>query len=259
MATVVAVPRIEIAERAGVGLTGAERPSEDYVVRTENAVALLDGATEFRANLPSGGWYAYRLARWIEANLSGTPERELAAVLADSIREVAEEHGLRARNCPSSTVAILRWNEHAVDALVLADSPVVVFTRSGHDVLSDTRLPDLRDSGQLRTRADVDRLRNTPGGFWVAEADPTAAEHAVRRSWRRDEVEAVLLATDGVSVGIDTYGILDWPRTLTLARGHGAASVLDAVRAAELSDPHGCRWPRIKRHDDQALALIDFC
>ncbi|EHR48780.1 hypothetical protein SacmaDRAFT_0479 [Saccharomonospora marina XMU15] len=252
------MPRIEIAERAGVGLAGDERPSEDYVVRTGNAVALLDGATEFRANLPSGGWYACRLARRVEANLGSAPQRELAEILADSIREVAAEHDLRPRDCPSSTVAMLRWSTRTVDALVLADSPVVVFTPSGPDVLSDTRLTRLRDSGVLRTRADVNRLRNASGGFWVAEADPTAAEQALRRSWPREQVEAVLLATDGVSVGVDTYGVLDWPGMLALAREQGTAGVLDTVRAAELSDPHGKRWPRVKRHDDQALALIDF-
>jgi hypothetical protein len=30
------------------------------------------------------------------------------------------------------------------------------------------------------------------------------------------------------------------------------------VRTAEESDPHGARWPRPKRHDDQALAVVSF-
>jgi hypothetical protein len=30
------------------------------------------------------------------------------------------------------------------------------------------------------------------------------------------------------------------------------------VRAAEHGDPHGHRWPRVKRHDDQALIMVDF-
>jgi hypothetical protein len=30
------------------------------------------------------------------------------------------------------------------------------------------------------------------------------------------------------------------------------------VHAAERGDPAGFQWPRSKRHDDKALALVDF-
>jgi hypothetical protein len=34
--------------------------------------------------------------------------------------------------------------------------------------------------------------------------------------------------------------------------------VLDRVRAAELADPDGRRWPRPKPHDDQAFVIAHF-
>lgn len=252
------MPRIEIAERAGVGADGLPRPSEDHVVVTANTVVVLDGATAPHDQPHSGGWYARRLAERLEKDLTSAPTDDLGALLAGSIAAVAAEHRLPARRSPSSTVAMLRWCADSVEALVLADSPVVVFTASGPEVLADTRLSDLRRAGRLRTRADVDRLRNTRGGFWVAEADPTAAAHAVRRSWPRRDVEAVLVATDGVSIGVEQYHVMDWPWMLELVRARGAGAVLDEVRGAELGDPSALRWPRAKRHDDQALALIDF-
>lgn len=251
-------PRVDIAERAGVGLDGTSRASEDCVVITPNAVALLDGATETRESLPSGGWYARRLAARIQVELSAAPEADLAALLAESIQAVALDHDLHPGQSPASTVTVLRWNDHRIDALVLADSPAVAFTRSGPEVLVDTRPTDLRTAGILRTSADADRLRNVEGGFWVAEADPAAAAHALRRSWDRRDVEAVLLATDGVSIGVDEYGVLNWPDALVLARERGGDAVLDIVRAAEHADPGCVRWPRSKRHDDQALAIVDF-
>ena len=101
-------------------------------------------------------------------------------------------------------------------------------------------------------------LRNTEGGFWVAEADPDAAYHAVRANWPRGEVGMVLVASDGVSCGVDDYQLFDWPEVVALVRARGPLAVLDAVRAAERADPHGSRWPRAKPHDDQALAVIDF-
>ncbi|WP_199430942.1 protein phosphatase 2C domain-containing protein [Qaidamihabitans albus] len=253
------MPRIDIAEQAGVGVHGRPRPTEDKVVTTGNAVVLLDGATEFRDDLPSGGWYAARLAEQLDVRLRERPDDDLSALLADAITGVTTEHDLRPGHSPSSTVAMLRWTEHRIDTLVLADSPVVVFHRSGRmDVLADDRLLALRKGGALRTRADVSRLRNAEGGFWVAEADPAAAGHALHRSLPRADVDAVLLATDGVAIGVDEYRILGWPDVLCLAREKGAAAVLDTVRAAEHDDPDGARWPRSKRHDDQAFALIDF-
>ncbi|ASR33908.1 hypothetical protein BAY61_01650 [Prauserella marina] len=251
-------PVVDIAEQPGVGLDGLPRPSEDVVVTTGNAVVVLDGATEFREGLPSGGWYATRLGERIESLLLAAPYDDLGSVLGKAIADVTEAGGLTRRHSPASTVAMLRWTDDRIDALVLADSPIVAFGRSGFEVVADTRLDELRGSGRLRTRGEVNRLRNSEGGFWVAEADPGAANRALRRSWAREEIEAVVLATDGVAVGVDDYRVLEWPSVLSIARERGAAGVLDAVRAAELGDPGRIRWPRAKRHDDQALALIDF-
>jgi hypothetical protein len=67
------------------------------------------------------------------------------------------------------------------------------------------------------------------------------------------------MATDGVACGVDDYRIFsDWSAVLDLALSRGAPAVLDLVRDAERSDPHGIRWPRPKPHDDQALVLLDF-
>ncbi|MGI6870438.1 hypothetical protein [Amycolatopsis sp. 3B14] len=244
---------IHVAERPGVGLDGRPRPTEDRVVVLDRAVAVLDGATSADPEQPSGGWYAERLAAQLERELPG----DLRPALARAIATVAREHGLRPGSSPSSTVAMLRWDDDRVDALVLADSPIVAFGQSA-DVLADDRLTTLRRAGRLRTQQAVRALRNRPGGFWVAEADPSAADHALTRSWPRAALDAVLLATDGVSCGVDEYGLFTWPEALRLARARGVDAVLDSVRAAEDGDPDGTRWPRAKRHDDQALVLVEF-
>ncbi|TDV46914.1 SpoIIE family protein phosphatase [Actinophytocola oryzae] len=271
-------PRIEVAERAGVGLDGAIRPSEDVVVVLPNAVVLLDGATSLDPSLPSGGWYASRLAGELAGRLAGYPDTDLADLLAGAIKSVARDNGLVPGRSPSSTVALLRWTDTVVEGLVLADSPIVAFTREGPSLLADTRIERLpRGSGyrdQLRSGGGYGerhvialrqagqttaRRRNVEGGFWVAEADPDAAHQAERTTWPRDTVTTVLMATDGVTCGIDPYGVFaDWQALRDLATTSGPESVLDQVRAAELDDPAGTRWPRPKPHDDQALVVIDY-
>lgn len=268
-----------MAEQPGVGLDGSARPSEDVVVVRPDAVIVLDGATSLRTDLPSGGWYASRLAAAIAERLEEPHPADPADVLAAAIRAVSAENGFVAGHSPSSTVALLRWTETAVDALVLGDSPVIAFGPGGPTVLADDRLAAVprRGGGGYRTRlrsgagygpdhvaalresgAAMDRLRNREGGFWVAEADPAAAYRARRARWPRAEVHAVLMATDGVSCGVDDYQIFpDWQAVLDLARRHGPRAVLDRVRAAERSDPDGSRWPRPKPHDDQVLVLVE--
>ncbi|MFD7652957.1 protein phosphatase 2C domain-containing protein [Actinosynnema sp. NPDC059797] len=246
------MPEITTAERAGVGLDGLPRPTEDRVVVLPDAVALLDGATSPTPRERDGGWHSRHLAAELAAELAAHPA-DLADALARAIERLARVHGLTPGDSPSSTVAILRWTDTSVDALVLADSPVVVFTDRGFDVLADTRLRDLRGK--------VDRItdwRNREHGWWVAEADPAAAHRAVRRSWPRHGVRAALVATDGVSCGVDDYDLFTWPDVVEITREKGAEAVLDAIRAAEAGDPNRTAWRRPKVHDDQALAVVAF-
>lgn len=266
------MPSIEVAEAPGA------QHSEDVVITVDGAVALLDGATSLRPTARNGGWYARTLAAALGDGL--TSDTDLAELLANAITRVSAEHGLEPGNSPSSTVSMLRWDAESVEALVLADSPVVVFTDSGEHPVLDERLANLRSEGRggyrerLRSgggfdtehhaalRAAVDatgRWRNVEGGFWVAEADPRAAHHAFRGQWPREHVHAALLASDGVACGVDDYGCFaDWSSVLAEVRANGPDAVLQRVRAAERSDPDGIRWPRPKRHDDQALAVVRF-
>lgn len=271
-------PRIEVAERPGVGLDGAVRPSEDVVVVLPQAVVLLDGATSLDPDLPSGGWYASRLAGELAGRLAGYPDTDLADLLAAAIKTVARDHNLTPGKSPSSTVALLRWTDTQVEGLVLADSPIVAFTADGPSVLADTRIDHLPRGSVYRDRLSsgagygenhvvalqkavetTAQRRNVDDGFWVAEADPEAAHRAERRTWPRSTVTTVLMASDGVTCGLNTYGVFpDWQGIRDLASTEGPEAVLDRVRTAEQSDPNGTRWPRPKPHDDQALVVLHY-
>ena len=271
-------PMIITAEAAGVGIDGAERPTEDRIVVPPNAVILLDGATALDKRDHTAAWYVDHLSAELATQLGTNPQADLRDTLAQAIATLAARHHLTPGKAPSSTVALLRWTPDHLDALVLADSPIVAFTPTGPDVLADDRIAALpKRPGGYRARltdgagfdpghvaalraagARTGSLRNIPGGFWVAEADPAAAQQARTKRWPRANVHAVLMASDGVSCGIDDYRILTWPQTLDLATTQGPQAVLDEVRKAEQNDADGQRWPRPKRHDDQALALIRF-
>lgn len=237
---------IEFAERPAPG-----RPTEDRVFTLPNAVIVLDGVTSHRPPDRNGGWYADTLGNELVRSIA--EQDDLADLLAGAIERIATRYDLSPGDAPSSTVSITRWTDDSVEALVLADSPVVAFGTTPH-VTADTRLADLR--GQVDRISD---WKNRAGGWWVAEAIPEAAHQAVRATWPREDITAVIMATDGVSCGVDDYEIFEnWQEVLDLADRKGLEAVLDEVREAEDLDPDRLRWPRYKTHDDQALVVIRF-
>jgi hypothetical protein len=240
------VAKVERAERPAPG-----RPTEDRVFVLPNAVIVLDGVTSRRPPDRNGGWYAETLGTELAGTI--TQEGDLADLLATAIKQVRTTYDLTPGDAPSSTVAITRWTDTRIEALVLADSPIIAFGKKTH-VTADTRLANLRSQVDLITE-----WKNREGGWWVAEALPEAAHQAVRATWPRKEITTVIMATDGVSCGVDDYKLFkNWQEVLDQANTKGLESILDEVREAELSDPNHTRWPRYKTHDDQALAVIRF-
>lgn len=238
---------IRTAERSAPG-----RPTEDRIFTLENAVVVLDGVTSTRPSTRNGAWYAQTLGQELLAQLTGS-SADLADLLTVAIGNVNERHGLAPGDSPATTVAIVRWTDRVVDVLVLADSPVIAFGDTT-TVIADTRIAALRP-----TAKDILSYKNRPGGYWVAEADPRAAHQAIRKTLPRESVRKVIIATDGVSCGVDDYRIFPtWQAVLDLITVTGLEAVLDQVRVAELTDPTRSRWPRFKIHDDQALAFVDF-
>ncbi|WP_433074388.1 hypothetical protein ACQP1P_27285 [Dactylosporangium sp. CA-052675] len=176
----------------------------------------------------------------------------------------------------------MNWiDTERADLLVLGDSPAVIRWTSGRtELVGDDRLAatapaeraayreHLRagrgfDTGFAALIAAVQRTErlgfNRPHGFWVAEAEPAAARHAVERTVAIRDLAALILMSDGASAGVCDYGLTDWAGLGDALRDHGVGAWLRRVHAAEESDPRGCRWPRTKRHDDKTAVEVAAC
>jgi hypothetical protein len=263
--------RVRTATRAG-----GDAPSEDRVFVAPNAVMVLDGASAPDPGVKSGGWLADVLGQRLVDLVTAESTEPLQTLLATAIRSVADEYELLPGEAPSTTVSVVRWDADRVQVLVLGDSPVVALFRSGTvDVIRDDRLKAVATPERAAMRAgggfgfenrgawqrlhDRERAsRNRDGGYWIAEAEPKAAEHALVAEWDRADLSAVLAMTDGVAVGPTRYGVpASWGAAFASAR-RSPSELVDAVHAAERGDPAGFQWTRSKRHDDKALALVDF-
>ncbi|MEU4397556.1 hypothetical protein [Micromonospora orduensis] len=250
--------RVSLATSAGqVG-----RPNEDFVGAVPGAVVLLDGAGIPGAEaLCSHGvvWYTRRLGGTLLGHLSRDDGRDLAAILATALGEVAAEH---AHTCdiadpasPQATVALVRAHRGRLDHLVLADSFLVLDrARAGPLVITDEREVVARRhcaaplEGVAPGTPEYDRVRascvtalrarrNRPGGYWIAKDDPRAAREAVTGSSSLGDLNGVALVSNGASRIVDPYGLTDWPGVLELLRAGGPAGVIARVRQAEAQAP----------------------
>lgn len=260
------------ATRSGTG-----KSNQDRVWCLPNAAAVLDGASSEWPAGRDGGWYADNLASELELAMADSAGRGLRSVLEEAIYAVAARMG---EDRPSCTVGLARWDSGTLELLVLGDVTAVVFLSSGElVVVTDDRLdtvaPELRRAYKESLRAGNGfgakhrshlaalqtaqrAMRNIPGGYWIAEADPSAAGYAYRRTFPLSSVAALLLVTDGVSKAVSQYKLLDWERLRTVATGDGPEALFDHICRAEEQDPDGRRWPRGKQKDDKALAYVGF-
>lgn len=245
------------------------KPSEDRIFVTDNAVILLDGATDYEARRYSGGWIAEQVGQRLRNELIDDPGVELMKVVESVIVELVDTYDLTPGQAPSTTLALLRVHHDQVDALVIADSPIIIKQRSGALAeVRDRRLdqissryprpkgsPSHSDPDWVDRYRSIESHRNQPDGFWTISASPEAADEAVVADLPLSEFEAALLMTDGVSVLKDTYEPEGWASSFDQLVAEPQVAVDRAVYL-ERQDADCQRWPRGKRHDDKAIASV---
>lgn len=249
--------------------------SDDKIFITDNAVIMLDGASAFVPVQIPANTYADRLGRELRDLLTENDEADLTGILADAIRTTATAFDLRPGESPSSTVTILRRRGDQLDIFVLGDNLVVL----PDETLTDERMDELDLAPRRRYRERLAggggyddehkalltelqtqqaTYRNVEGGYWIAEADPTAAAQAL--VWTRPvaTVPWAVLATDGAYNTMQHIGGADWSQ-LTTAGADDLADLLDRCQIWEAEDdPTGKQLPRAKRHDDKSIATVTF-
>jgi len=261
--------RIEYAELAGRG------GSDDRTFLTPNAVIMLDGASAFVPVPVPAAQYAEVLGQHIRDALLSDPEGDLTEIVRAAIAATRAQLGLTPGESPSSTVAIARAARSSLDLFVLGDTEIIMPS----EVLRDNRMDELDIPARRKYRqrlangsgydqehrallrelqTEQARRRNQPDGYWIAEADPSAADHAVQASRALSEVPWVVLATDGAYETMRHLQLDRWTE-IAASSGDDLAALLARCQEWEaMEDPDGRQHPRSKRHDDKSLAVMRF-
>ena len=257
--------------------------NEDFAAVSPSAAVLLDGAGTPRG-VETGcvhgvAWFARMLGTVLLAEIEDPAARPLADCLAAAISRVRPMHegacDLAHPGSPTATVLAIRVAAGQLYYLALADSSIVLTgADGGSEVITDRRLDEVLSSTRATVRnislsdpgypeafrqhiLEVQRVRNRPGGFWVASPDPAAARNAVTGSRPLAGLRSVLLLSDGASRPADLFGLETFAGLAERAWVHGPGDLVRLVREAEASDPDGRRWRRSKAHDDVTAVYCD--
>ena len=181
---------------------------------------------------------------------------------------------------PAACLILLKRYDRAWQALRLGDScllargsdgahiSVAASPNNAFDHWLSTEALKRRDAGMLDIKELLAefrpqlmqgrKLRNSPGGYGILEASPSAKEFA--EYFDLGAPGEILLCTDGYYRAVDHYALHSSESLLqaSLAPG-GVDSVLDSIRSIEADDPACMKYLRFKPADDAtAITLRKF-
>jgi hypothetical protein len=158
--------------------------------------------------------------------------------------------------------------------LVLADSVIILDLGGELRVISDDRVEGaaqaqrdealrshvgsaMHDQSVSRLVQTQRSLRNQPGGYWVAAADPAAASESLTGAAPLSEVSRAAVLSDGAARLVE-FGLAKWEQILTTLAENGPQTLIEEVRRVEATDLRGERWPRYKASDDATAVYVRF-
>lgn len=248
---------------------------DDRIFVTDCAVIMLDGASAFAHQDVPAATYADHLGSHIVRSLEGDTNADLTDVLADAIAVTAAALDISpGAGAPSSTVAICRYrrSDMLVDLLVLGDTQIAIPGR----ILRDGRLDPIGTEQRATYHSRLDaghgydeehrilvkslqeeqlQYRNRPDGYWIAEADPLAARHALTHRAPLLDLPWCVLTTDGAYRPMELHEMDDWKQIADLDAS-GLRHLLGRCQRLEARDADGRIMNRAKRHDDKAIAAV---
>lgn len=255
------------------------------------AAWVLDGVTGIndRPLLPGpsdAAWFVAQAQALLPRILAAQPDRPIDSLLRTLVAELvhAQEqawlNGKDADGCetPAASFALMRQIDDWVEFARLGDCLVLLERRDGSihllddPVLGDienglkTQILDLRAGGvcdEAAIRAammpalrELRLRRNRSGGYGVLAAEEACLAMLQVDRFALDDLNRVLLVSDGYYRLVDVYGSHSDRDLLQQTAARGPQNMLTALRAIEAADSQGERHPRLKLADDATAVLL---
>ncbi|HET6159982.1 MAG TPA: protein phosphatase 2C domain-containing protein [Dongiaceae bacterium] len=255
------------------------------------AAWVLDGVTGIndRALLPGptdAAWFVAQVQAVLSALLSTAPDMPVVDLIAALARELEQRQsaswldarGADRRETPAASFALIRLLGDEIEIARLGDCLVLLESEDGavkaleHPVLEeieastkravlDLRAIGLTDPKEIRERMipalrAQRRRRNRPDGYGVLAAEQSCVAMMQIDRVPARQLRRVLLSSDGNYRLVDHYGAMSDAELVRETDRQGAAALLKQLRAIEVADPTGAKYPRLKMSDDATALLI---
>lgn len=260
--------------------------NEDLFDCNAEAAWIFDGASGIGPGVIAGApsdpwWLVHAVNDALKANWRddlATPDLCRAAMtdVAARFAEAAGSPPPDLADCPTACLLMARLWEGRLELSSVGDCWML---RAGADgvtefgvKISDEVAAPVRDELARLTAAGVagaelfERLvpleravrakANIDGGYAIVDLTDRWTGRLARAEVEAAPGDTLLLMTDGFYRLIDTFGLYDAQTLMTAARRGGLAPLYDELRAVEQADAACVRFPRIKKSDDVAAALL---
>ena len=182
----------------------------------------------------------------------------------------------KATTVPGAVGSLLSWNEEKIEVLhigdvetyiVKNDGEIELFTNKVHqrfDEIMNEKITELREKGveNPSERPEVRELcndhrsaSNLPGTYPQIMFNPlVVGKQAEREIYEREEVEKILLSTDGAGPRMKNLWSLDNRGLLDFVEENGVEASVEELRESESRNS----VDELKNSDDAAMAVIKF-
>ncbi len=263
--------------------------NEDSYGHTKGSFWVCDGASSLSKKnvMPDDNDVAYIVSWWNSYladhldNLDKTIQQILVTgvrALNDELAQFADVTALSKLDRTSLGIAIARINKDKLECFVLGDVEVnLLNTDSTVESITDRSIQELdqqvislmANNSQRQneivfkgfTKVELELLRvnrmkmNTPGGYYILEHDEQAIEKGIYQEYYLNNIDSVLLMTDGFAMLRKKYSKIALFKEL---QQRGVKSLLAELRKLEDSDLEMKKYQRLKKHDDATAIFIQF-
>ena len=222
-----------------------------------NFAGVADGATPLAHDWPDAGEFADFALQALATHSDAATVREQWARAIDVAVQAYGEGG-HTRSCGVATSRVI---DRRLEISSAGDCGAIVLLRDQQlHVQLDQRLAALDADARghpgelqrlLRNRARM----NTPGGYWVFAPAPALVDHVQHAAFPIEDVESVLLFSDGLSRLVHPDRADDWRRLLSTARLEGLPTLMASLRQREAAPAPG--QTLLERADDAVAILLE--
>lgn len=262
-------------------------PKEGY-----NTVLVLDGTSGTEGdfggeeNETGGQKYVRYFREEFEKIIREEPEKDLEKVMKAVISQIwdrfeaeAEENVeryfageevelQRAETVPAAVGSAIRWNEEELELMHVGDVETYIVTEDSKDTFSNSiheRFDDLRDEyvekygrGSKEVKEITSKHRsahNLPGTYPNMSFNPLSVEKlGVKKKYSIENVDRVVLSTDGGTVRMKRLLELDDKEVLNFLEKKGAEEAVKTLREEEQKKDVNA----LKNSDDAGIVDIRF-